>query len=89
METTKNFQVTVKIDGMACSMCEAHINEAIRKAYPAAKKVSSSHSKGEARFLLPTDIDREELCRVISETGYDFVSCESKPYEKRGLFGRG
>ena len=30
----------LKIDGMMCSMCEAHICEAIRKAVPAADRKS-------------------------------------------------
>ena len=44
-------KTTLKIDGMMCSMCEAHIQEVIRKSVPGAKKVSASHSKGEASFL--------------------------------------
>ena len=32
---------TLKIEGMMCSMCEAHICEAIRKAVPEAKKVKA------------------------------------------------
>ena len=24
---------TLKVDGMACGMCEAHVNDAVRKAY--------------------------------------------------------
>ena len=39
------FQTTVEVDGMACSMCEAHINDTIRSEFP-VEKVSSSHSKG-------------------------------------------
>ena len=39
-------QMTLKVDGMACGMCEAHINDAIRSHF-AVKKVSSSHTKGE------------------------------------------
>lgn len=38
-------QMTLKVDGMACGMCEAHINDAIRSHF-AVKKVSSSHTKG-------------------------------------------
>ena len=38
-------KTTLKIEGMMCSMCEAHINDVIRKAVPGAKKVSSSHAK--------------------------------------------
>ena len=31
-------QITLKVDGMMCSMCESHVNEAVRKAFPKAKK---------------------------------------------------
>ena len=34
----------VSVDGMACGMCEAHINDAIRAAFP-VKKVTSSRAK--------------------------------------------
>ena len=44
-EGTKMVRTTVKVSGMACSMCEAHINDAIRAAFP-VEKVSSSHSRG-------------------------------------------
>ena len=33
-------KVTLEIEGMACSMCESHINEAVRKAFD-VKKVSA------------------------------------------------
>ena len=62
-------QITVKIDGMMCGMCEAHVNDAIRKAFP-VKKVSASHSKGQAVLLTETDISEEELCKAIDATGY-------------------
>ena len=39
-------KTTVKVDGMMCGMCEAHINDAIRRNFN-VKKVKSSHSKGE------------------------------------------
>ena len=34
-------QITVGVDGMACSMCEAHVSDAIRKAFP-VKKVTAN-----------------------------------------------
>ena len=34
-------QITLHIDGMMCGMCEAHVNDAVRKAIP-VKKVKSS-----------------------------------------------
>ena len=27
-------QYTIAVEGMACSMCESHVNEAVRKAFP-------------------------------------------------------
>ena len=39
-------QITLKIDGMMCGMCESHINESIRNNF-SVKKVTSSHTKGE------------------------------------------
>ena len=35
---------TLVVDGMMCGMCESHVNDAVRKAFP-VKKVTSSHSR--------------------------------------------
>ena len=37
-------KLTVGIEGMACGMCEAHINETVRNTFQ-VKKVTSSHTK--------------------------------------------
>ena len=44
------FETIVTVDGMMCGMCESHVNDAIRKAFP-VKKVTSSHKKGETVIL--------------------------------------
>ena len=49
-------RTTIKVSGMACSMCEAHINDAIRGAFP-VEKVISSHSKGETVILSQEPLD--------------------------------
>ena len=81
-------KTTLKIDGMMCSMCEAHICETIRKAIPAAKKVAASKGKKEASFLTEEAVDAEALKAAIDATGYTCLGIESAPYEKKGLFGR-
>jgi copper chaperone CopZ len=81
-------KTTLKIEGMSCAMCEAHICEAIRKAVPAAKKVAASRGKKEASFLTEAAVDAEKLKSAIDATGYSCLSIESAPYEKKGLFGR-
>ena len=81
-------KTTLKIDGMMCSMCEEHINDVIRKAVPDAKKVSASHTKGEASFLTEDAVDEQLLKDAIAATGYECLSVTAEPYEKKGWFKR-
>ena len=80
---------TLKIDGMMCSMCESHMNDAIRNNF-SVKKVSSSHQKGETEIVSETPLDEHKLQSVIAATGYKLLSVETAPYEKKGFlwFGR-
>ena len=80
-------KITVKIDGMMCGMCEAHICDTIRKAFPDAKKVKASQTRKEASFLTEYPGDTAKLEKAITDTGYTFLSVKSEPYKKRGLFG--
>lgn len=45
---------------MACSMCEVHINDAVRGALP-VNKVTSSHDKGETVILSEQALDEAAL----------------------------
>ena len=54
------YQITLSIDGMACSMCESHVCDTIRSKF-SVKKVTASHSKGEAVILSETQIPEAEL----------------------------
>lgn len=80
-------KIVVKVDGMQCGMCEAHVNEAVRAAFP-VKKVTSSHAKGETVILTEQDIDDAKLKEVIDKTGYEMGTVTREPYEKKGLFFR-
>lgn len=76
-------KTTMKIDGMACSMCEAHVNDVIRKVMPQAQKIKSSHAKGESSFLSETEPDAQLLKSKIAETGYQVLEIHSEPFEKK------
>lgn len=78
-------QITMKIDGMQCGMCESHINDSIRRVFP-VKKVTSSHTKGETVILTEEDIPEGKLKAVIKETGYELKGMKKTPYEKKGFF---
>ena len=79
-------ETTVKVDGMMCGMCEAHVSDAIRGALP-VKKVPASHTKGQAVILSEAPLDEETLRAAIGKTGYEVQGISARPYEKKGLFG--
>ena len=76
----------LQVDGMMCGMCEAHVNDAVRKAFPEIKKVTSSHRKRQTVVLSEQAIGEQALREAIDNTGYTVLSISSEPYEKKGLF---
>ena len=60
------------IEGMACSMCEANINEAIRRNFD-VKKVKSNRRKRICVIESDKPLDPERIRAVIAETGYELT----------------
>ena len=81
-------KTTLKIDGMMCGMCEAHMNDAIRAAFR-VKKVTSSHAKGETVIISEDAPDETKLRETVAATGYTLCGIANEPYEKKGLFSFG
>jgi len=77
-------KTTIEVSGMACSMCESHINDAIRKAF-SVKKVTSNHSKGETVILSESSLDEAAVKKTIDATGYISGEITSEPYKKKGF----
>ena len=69
---------TVGIEGRACSMCEAHINEAVRNAFR-VKKVTSPHTKKQTEILAEMDIPEQSgLCDPTFAVSFEFCGrCHS------------
>ena len=80
-------KTTIKIEGMMCGMCEAHVCDAIRKAVPYAKKVKASRIRKEASFITDDAVDDNIIGSAIKEMGYDCIGIESVSYKKRSIFG--
>jgi len=77
-------RTTVHVSGMVCGMCEAHVNDAIRSAFP-VKKVSSSRARGETVIESETSLDHEKLRQVINNTGYVMLFASEEEMTKRSL----
>ena len=80
-------RTTVQVSGMVCGMCEAHVNDAVRSAFP-VKKVSSSRSRGETVIESDTPLDHEKLRQVINNTGYLMLSASEEEMTKKSLIRR-
>lgn len=80
-------QTIVKIEGMACNMCESHMNDAIRNNFN-VKKVVSSHTNCEAAITSEKKLDESKLKEVVEKTGYKFLGVEIEEVEKKGFFSK-
>ena len=77
-------KIILNVEGMACGMCEAHVNDAVRRAFP-VQKVSSSHAKGKTEIISQEPLDEEKLKAAVSATGYTVTAVKTEPYEKKGF----
>lgn len=80
-------EVTIKVEGMKCGMCEAHINDTVRKTAQDAAKVRSSHRKGETVFIAEEG-SVDAVRAAIEAQGYRVRSVETRPYIRRGFFAK-
>ena len=78
-------KTVLKIDGMMCGMCEAHMNDLIRKNFK-VKKVTSAAKDGETVIISDAELDIPWAKKQIKDIGYELVDYTSEPYEKKGLF---
>ena len=77
-------RTTVQVSGMVCGMCETHVNNAVRSAFP-VKKVSSSRTREETVIESEAPLDQERLRQVINNTGYQMLSAAEKEISKKSL----
>ena len=80
-------KTVMKIEGMMCPMCEAHVTNTLRGAFP-VKSVTASHKEGTCTLTSEEVLDADRLTAVVSALGYTVLAVEAGEEEKRGLFGR-
>ena len=78
-------QITLRVEGMNCSMCEKKVNQAVRDAF-SVKKVTSSHVKGVTEVISDEEISAQAVREVIEAKGYRVLSAQSAPYSRSFLF---
>ena len=82
------YKITLGIDGMACSMCESHVNETIRKNFT-VQKVTSNHKKNLCEIICEENYGEQAFRNALDPTGYRVISYQREPYVKKrfSLFG--
>lgn len=81
-------KTTIKINGIMCNNCVAHINETIKNEFD-INKVTTSKDNGMSEVISNNELSKEKLREVISREGYEVTEVTSEPYEKKRLFGFG
>ena len=79
-------QTTIGIEGMACEMCEAHINDVIRRTF-AVKSAKADRRKKQCVVVSEEPLDEAAVRDAIAKTGYDVTAIASEPYVKKGFLG--
>ena len=74
----------LEIEGMACGMCEAHINAAVRRAF-SVKKVTSSHTRWRTEIISEQPLEENRLRAAIEAAGYHVAAIQSGTYQKKGF----
>lgn len=63
-------EITIPVDGMKCGMCEAHVNDIIRKNFD-VKNVKASARKNNVVIKYENDLDLDLMKEKLKEFGYD------------------
>ena len=66
----KKMQKTVKINGMMCPRCEAHVKKAL-EAIPGVEAADPSHERNEAVLTLSAEVSDEAIRAAVEEAGYE------------------
>lgn len=66
---------TLKIDGMMCGHCEAHVTKALM-AIDGVTKVEASHEKKQAVVTMDKEIAEDVFKKAIADCDYTYLGME-------------
>ena len=68
-------QKTLKIEGMMCGHCEAHVKKALEEI-DGVTLAEVSHVSGTAQVTLEKPVLDDSLSRAVESAGYELISIE-------------
>lgn len=72
---SKKMEKTLKIEGMMCGHCEAHVKKAL-EAISGVENAVVSHEKGSAVVSFSKEVSDEILTKAVTDEGYKVISVE-------------
>lgn len=75
----------IKIDGMACGMCESHMNDTIRNTFK-VKKVSSSHTDKESVVISETELNEDDVKKQLQIPDIHLFPCPVSHTKRKDSF---
>ncbi len=71
----ENRKMKIKVNGMMCAHCEAHVKKAL-EAIDGIESAEASHEKNFVTVTNSKDIDEELIKAAITEAGYEYAGIE-------------
>ncbi len=79
---------TLKITGMTCDSCAAHVKEALEKV-PGVQSALVSYPKGTAQLAIEAGTSSDALTTAVAGLGYEATLADAPPTDNRaGLLDR-
>ena len=66
----------IKVNGMMCAHCEAHVKKAL-EAIDGIESAVASHEQNLVTITNTKEIDEEQLKAAVEEAGYEYVGYAS------------
>ena len=67
----------VKIEGMMCPHCEAHVKKSL-ESLEGVESAVPSHEKNMAELSLSKEVSEDAIKQAVEEAGYTFVGMNEK-----------
>jgi mercuric reductase len=76
------YMTTLKITGMTCDSCAAHVKEALEKV-PGVQSALVSYPKGTAQLAIEAGTSSDALTTAVAGLGYEATLADAPPTDNR------
>ena len=71
-QLTEDNEMTIKVNGMMCGHCEAHVKKAL-EAIDGIESAAADHEKNMVTITNSADVDEAAIKAAVEEAGYEYA----------------